>query len=182
LTDLYKDVNIKAILLSLVFMPLDSKREFNKMRSRKVIVSNQLPESLVTATIKPTDELGGRIVFRSDFQKLFRDIIVESAECLIFLQENPDHTPYLKGAVSTGNLLNPLWEPGMPIESAFIPQISENVRMWPIPSTSLFLTDLGGDIVATDKNNELSYIKDPLNFDTKAELEQLLVGLRAMRD
>ena len=140
-----------------------------------------LSESLATSTAEPIDERGGRIVFRDDFIQLFRDISVETAECLIFLLENPSQASCIQGDVSTGALLNQDWEPGMPFDKAFTPLISRNVRMWAIPGTNHLITDLAGDLVVKDEAYELPSVIDLINIPTKAELEQLLAGLRTMR-
>lgn len=141
-------------------------------------------DSATTSTIGPFIVKDGRPVLRADFKKLYLDIIVEIAQCQAFLQANPNHATYVQGTIVTGHRLNvDQWlSPNEWPDKPLIPEYAENVRQWQIPGTSLLLTDSpSAQIVAHDEKSGFPRFRDPIGFDTIAELERLLAGLRALR-
>ncbi|MDB5186856.1 MAG: hypothetical protein JWM07_328 [Candidatus Saccharibacteria bacterium] len=142
-----------------------------------------LPEALAASTTMPVDERNGLVKFTDDFQKLLNDITTEAKASLEFLTDNPDRMPYMMGTVETDSKLESDWlTSDKSLADAMIPQYAENVRMYPIPGTYSVLTDLDATIADHDLAKEFPRTISKYNIPTKAELEQLVVGLRALRD
>lgn len=139
------------------------------------------PELAATLTAGPFTAQDGRPALRPDIEKLQRDVIIESVECLVFLQENPDHAPFTQGTVLLGCTPNPDEWIDLTDDAMMIPQYADNIRQWSIPNTPWSLTDLGADIVTTDETNRFPHVVDPISFTDIAKLEQLIAGLRALR-
>jgi hypothetical protein len=143
-----------------------------------------LSEALAAATTTMVDENNGYLTFREADQKLLDDITTESKASAEFLIANPDHAHFTQGTVSMDAKLDRNWATsGKSLEEALVPQFNENVRMWPIPGTDKYLTDLEThDIVTIDSDDDHPHVISKYNIPTVIELEQLVVGLRALRN
>lgn len=145
-------------------------------------MNDRQPESepaAATAT-GPFTIQDGQLALRPDIDKLRYDVILESVECLAFLQENPNHAVHVRGTVLIGATLNPDEWVGL-IDDPIIPRYAYNVCQWAVPNTPVYLTDLGADLVTSDETSKFPHVVDPLSFNNVAELEQILAGLRALR-
>lgn len=139
------------------------------------------PEPIATAASWPFTVQDGQPALRADFEKLQRDVIIESAECLTFLLKHPDHATSTQGTILIGHVPNPDDWTDLTDDDLMVPRYAYNVRQWAIPGTSICLTDLGADLVTTDVTSRFPHVVDPFSFDTTDELEQLLAGLRTLR-
>jgi hypothetical protein len=145
-------------------------------------VSDQfdMPESFSNSSNEPNREGENFNSFSKDFQILFYEIYSEIARSIGFFARKPYHDGELRGPVLVGQAYNPLHPNDDNVSS--MPLFSDNVRQWPIPGTNFLLIDTFGPLAQKVEGQAYPQAIHILNISTKAELEQLRDGLRAIRD